>query len=156
MKAKEMLAADKLPAKGLNQIPNACFAPPLSDELLVKYAAMIDALPPARAEIKDAMAACLACVKVWWELPESTGKGDEYRVHHKGEERTFKIVPLDEPHVEALWETTPWLRECKSMQTLFGGIDNATEKPLRDAAHHLLWFATELSLYREPVTADKL
>ena len=49
------------------------FAPPLSDELLAKYKATIDALPPS--PLKDAMGVCHNVCAKWWELPDSPGAG---------------------------------------------------------------------------------
>lgn len=153
MQAKDMIDADPVPN---SEIPNACLAPPLTDEKIKQYEAVIESLPAYRAEVRDAMAKCLACVKVWWELPVSTKKAVKYQLKHKGKDLVFELRPLEDQHIEKLWDTTPWLRECKSMQELFDGIDDGMERELRDAAHHLLWFATELSLYREPVTSDML
>lgn len=126
------------------------FAPPLTDELLAAYKAMIEALPP-QSQIRDAMARLLACCEKWWELPDSIGT--EARAHPSG---LGTIVPLEAVHQKALWEHIPWPEELEHFGVLFDGIDPVAEKPLRDAAHHLLWHAKELELDREPLTADKL
>jgi hypothetical protein len=147
---KAELTTDKLPV--------VCFAPPLTDELLARYEAMIDALPDDRGEVRDAMRECLAACKLWWELPESTRTADAQRfnIRHRGQDQTFSVVPLEKAHVEALSDAVPYGYELEAIQRLFDGIDPAAEKPLRDAAFHLLWHAKELCLDREPLTNDKL
>jgi hypothetical protein len=137
------------------------FAPPLSDELLKKYKAMIDALDP-RSQIRDAMEKLLACCGAWWELPDS--KGTVTREHQVGPISVKgkmipapTIVTLEDAHQKALWEHIPWPDELKAMGKLFEKtIDPFGEKPLCDAAHHLLWHVCELNLDREPITSDKL
>jgi hypothetical protein len=125
------------------------FAPPLTDELLAKYSSMIDGLA-AQSPIRDAMAKLLACCKQWWGLPESTGKGEP---HPSGR---GSIVDLDEAIKKTLWEAIPWKEELQMYGLLFERIDAVKEKPLRDAAHHLLWHGFELEMDREPITMDKL
>ena len=46
--------------------------------------------------------------------------------------------------------STEQLRECGER------FDRLPRGELRDAAFHLLWFATELSLGREPITNDTI
>lgn len=124
------------------------FAPPLSDKKLTEYKKLIDGLPAS--PVKDSMAALHAMCGKWWELPESKGAGSD---HPSG--RGF-IVPLDAEHVKTLWDHVPWDHELKAMADVFETIDPATDKPLRDAAFHLLWHGVELCKDREPITADKL
>lgn len=124
------------------------FAPPLTEEKLAAYRALAKAAPP---EVADAMTQLLACASAWWEQPESSGHVT--RPHPAG---VGVIVALDAPVAKALWDHIPWTRELDSMAALFDTIDPVKDKPLRDAAHHLLWLARELDLDREPLTADKL
>ena len=137
------------------------FAPPLSDELLGSYAAMIAALP-ARSPVRDAMQKLLTCCQAWWELPESSGT--ESRAHPSG---LGTIVDLEAEHQAALWDHIPWSGQALEDGTvapdelgayakMFDGIDPRADKPLRDAAHHLLWHVVELARDREPLTTDKL
>jgi hypothetical protein len=125
------------------------FAPPLSDELLNSYKTMIDALPASA--VKDAMATLHNCCSKWWELPESVGAPG--KPHPCG---VGIIVDLDRPIAEALDEHIPWPHELEAMKGLFEQISPASQKELRDAAHHLLWHAIELERDREPLTNDKL
>lgn len=137
--------------------PVACFAPPLTDDLIARYAALADSLPDSRGDVRDAMRECLAAVRLWWELPESKGtpKDQSVEVKHRGKDTLVKIVSLAPDLVKQLWDAVPWPYELDAMQSLFDRIDPA-ERGLRDAAFHLLWFARELSNDREPLTADNL
>ena len=139
------------------------FAPPLSDELIAKYEAMIDALS-ADDPIRDAMTKLLHCCGVWWDLPESKRAGSP---HMSGR---GSVVPLEHEHKAALFDAIPWSHrslprdaqgnptrgELDHMGDLFETISNETRRELRDAAHHLLWHVHELDLDREPITTDKL
>jgi len=125
------------------------FAPPLSDGLLAEYRARIDALPAS--PVRDAMDALHKCCAAWWELPESTGT--KTTAHPVG---VGTIVELGDAEQKALYDLIPWEHELSAMRPLFEGISAATDKALRDAAHHLLWHAVELNQDREPLTADKL
>jgi len=124
------------------------FAPPLTDELIAKYEAMAEA---ADGPIRDAMMTCLACVKQWWDLPESSVNGSHEHPSGQG-----VIIPLDDPIAKELWDAIPWQHEIDAMAKLFDTIDPAADRELRNAAHHLLWHVVELNLDREPITADKL
>lgn len=137
-------------------MPAACFAPLLTDEKLTKYESLIAAAPPG--EIKDAMLTCLACVKTWWELPESKRTdGDRFAIQHRGKDITFQVTPLEKEHVVALDPHTPWMRELNTLSTPHGdGLFDSLTGELRDCAFHLLWHCKEITLDREPLTQDKL
>lgn len=123
------------------------FAPPLSDELLDKYQALI---AQSQGAIKDTLTTLLTCCRKWWELPESVGGGN---AHPSG--RGF-IVELDHAIKESLWDLIPWPHEIKAMESLLNTLDPIGQKDLRNAAFHLLWHVKELDLDREPITTDKL
>jgi hypothetical protein len=125
-----------------------CFAPPLSDEKLASYKAILDGLPAS--PVKDAMSECYECCAQWWELPESTNGGTPHPVGRG------VIVPLDAPIREKLFDAIPWDHQLKGFASLFDGISNTTDKPLRDAAFHMLWHAVELFHDREPLTNNLL
>lgn len=125
------------------------FAPPLTDESMAAYKSLIDAQPPSA--VKDAMATLHNCCGVWWNLPESNGTATQKHPVGVG-----LIVKLHDDHAKALEPNIPWDHELDAIQALFETIPNETQKPLRDAAFHLLWHVKELSLGREPLTNDKL
>jgi hypothetical protein len=133
------------------------FAPPLTDEKLAVYRALIDGMD-AQSPVRDAMEALYNCAAAWWEQPESVGDG---KPHGSGR---GTIVALDKPVADALWDAVPWdgqklddgstaPRECDMYAELFDGLPAGE---VRNAAFHLLWHAKELSQDREPITADKL
>lgn len=139
-------------------LPVACFAPPLTDDLIAKYESLANALPRERYDVRDAMRECLAGVKLWWELPESKGDRDDtsLAIRHRGKEARVKLTSLTPDLVEKLWDAVPWGYELDAMQSLFDKIDPTADKELRDAAFHLLWHARELEKDREPLTLERL
>jgi hypothetical protein len=124
------------------------FAPPLTDDKLSQYAALVAELPE-KTRLREALEGLLNCCRQWWELPESTSPG---RPHPVG---VGLIVDLDDSIAATLWEHIPWDDELAAIQAQLDGIDPANA-PLRDAAFHLLWHVKELASDREPLTADKL
>jgi hypothetical protein len=167
-----------------NTIPRACFAPPLTDELLERYAALgktlrdgsLEGLPDTivvagkresvtpeqwaahRRRLADAYDSLLVCVRTWWDAPESKRKdGERWKLRHKGKEITVQETPLTPELVDQLWDTTPYMDELDLLSTpRDDGILDGLEGDLRNAAFHLLWFAKEITLDREPVCADQL
>lgn len=132
------------------------FAPPLDDQKLAAYRALIDAVPVSPA--RDALDALHKCCAAWWDLPESTGTGTRPHASGRG-----TIVDLAEPAKKTLWDLIPWTHELLAMGgrtdekgTYHPGLFDALESELRNAAFHLLWHVRELDLDREPLTADKL
>lgn len=127
------------------------FAPPLTDDLLAYYAGLIDTLP-RESQVREALTKLYQCCDEWWEQPESTG-GNGTSNHKSGR---GIVVNLDEPVKKALWEYIPWTEELNLYGELFDRLSPITEKELRNAAFHLLWYVKELDLDREPITKDKL
>lgn len=166
--------------RAANQIPVACFAPPLTDAHLDQYRALANS-KALDAELTDAFKTMLKCVEAWWALPESRliGKPFSVRRHLQdfeavvadddevmwknkktgelqslpGKEVLVPVVGLEKPHIEALDAVTPWMRELLAMEPLFDALPLGE---IRDAAFHLLWHCKEITLDREPLTMDKL
>ena len=120
------------------------FAQPLSIE---KVAAYRELAKQAGVEIREAMESLCTMVEVFHETPKSKLQGFQ---HPSG---TGTIVQLEDAEIQRIWDHVPWPRECDSMGVLF---DSLTDKPVRDAAYHLLWYARELAMDREPITTDTL
>lgn len=139
-------------------IPVACFAPPLTDALLAKYTQL--AAAAEHVEVRDALHVLLACVKKWWELPESTEQPSLFELYHVDRKQKIRVpeTPLSAELVEHLFDVTPWMRELDTLSTPAdtGVFDHLPPGELRDAAFHLLWHAKELTLDREPMTRDKV
>lgn len=142
-------------------MPVACLAPPLTDSKLEQYRGIIT--KSSEGPVKDAATKLLVCVETWWNLPESKRTdGPRLKLLHRptqGQERvekTIELVPIEKDHQKTLYDLIPWDYELNAMDALFDSVPNDTQKELRDAAFHLLWFVRELNLDREPLTADKL
>ncbi len=136
----------------MSQFPVACFAPDLKKSQLGKYEDLMQTITDP--QIKDYYGICLNCVKQWWELPESTVAPKEtLKVLHQGAEKQFSVVPLETAHQEQLFDSIPWLSDCETIGKAF---DILPQGELRNAAFHLLWYVTELTNDREPITQSKL
>lgn len=136
-------------------IPVACFAPPLTDELLARYRELAEGAEP---EVRDALQELLTCVEAWWQLPEST-RNDvrRWQFVHRGQQVECIEQPLDHEHIQSLWEVTPWMRELNTLSnSQETGLFDGLQGDLRNAAFHLLWHCKEITLDREPMTSDKL
>lgn len=123
------------------------FAPPLPAAKLAEYRTLAEG---ATGPVREAMGKLCDMVALFQETPASSLPG---KPHPSGR---GVIVPLDEAEVKRIWDAVPWAEENAMYMGLFGAIPAETHKPLRDAAHHLLWFAVELEKDREPLTNDKL
>lgn len=105
------------------------FAPPLTDELLDEYEALVTELSSQKdwpvgsgtAEIVKYLKLLLNCCRKWWELPESSQEGS--RPHPCG---TGIHNPLDTPYVHALALCMPTASELQLMGNLFDLIDKDT------------------------------
>lgn len=126
------------------------FAPPLSSEQLAGYRELAKTAPDLR--VRDAMLPLCDMLEKFWETPASPLAGSPNPLGN----RYPALVPLEQKEVDRIWDLVPWDYECDAIGLLFDSIPNETQKPLRDAAHHLLWFARELTKDREPLTNDKI
>lgn len=123
------------------------FAPPLDAAKIASYRALAATAEP---EVSEIMLNLCDMVETFQRTPRSKQNGSP---HASG---VGTIIPLEQAEIKRIDSVVPWMRECDMYGEVFDGIDNETQKPLRDAAFHLLWFAKELTLDREPITADQL
>ncbi len=124
----------------------ACFAPPLTSGMLKRYWDLAETI--GDDEISTSYWFVLRCVDRWDQIPES--KSTQTSTHECG---LGKIVPLDGECRELLGSVIP---SCEQLAECAERFDRLPGGELRDASFHLLWFATELALGREPITNDKL
>jgi hypothetical protein len=124
------------------------FAPPLDADKLAAYRELAEG---AGGAVGYTMLQLCAMAEAFLEHPPAKGAGTP---HPSG--APIAMVPLSKETVEALDPHVPWPHECDAMAQLFEGIDPAGQRDLRNAAHHLLWYARELTLDRRPLTADLL
>ena len=122
------------------------FAPPLDSTKLAVYRQLAAKAEPKLAEV---LVKLCDMVALFQKTPASSAPGTR---HPSGR---GVIVPLDPAEVKRIWDAVPWDYECDAYQRLFDEIP-AENKPLRNAAFHLLWMAKELSMDREPLTNDRL
>jgi hypothetical protein len=123
------------------------FAPPLPPERLEEYKALAESADPQTA---DGMRGLIKMLEIFNETPRSREAG---RPHPVGR---GVIVPLEEAEVKRIWDVAPWREELDMLAGVFDRLDPVAQKALRDAAFHLLWFGYELTMDREPLTADLL
>ena len=122
------------------------FAPPITADLLSEYRAAAES--SGDQKVKDAVLQICDMVDLFQQTPASRNGGTP---HPSGR---GMVVPLEEAEVERIWDAVPWDYECDAIQSLFDTL--SADSPLRNPAFHLLWYAKELTLDREPMTADKL
>lgn len=123
------------------------FAPPLTVDKIDAYAALAATAPP---QVKDAMSTLLVLAREYQKHPTATSPS---KPHPSGR---GTIVPLAVAVADAIDPLVPWDEELAMFAAVFEKIDATAGKPLRDAAFHLLWYARELSIGRDPLTTDKL
>ena len=121
------------------------FAPKLTSEGLERYKSLAKSELISRRS-REYMESLIAMLELFWQTPESTlpSEGD-------------LIVPLEEAEIQRIWDAVPWMDECDVIGKEFEKIPAAgATTEIRNAAFHLLWYARELTLDREPRTKDKL
>lgn len=127
------------------------FAPAITDTMLATYAADIASLVPG--QVKDVLTSLLTLLQTWKALPASQPNAAPQANPQTHPSGRGLIVSLDETCKAALYELIPWPSELKMYGEL---LDAITDLTTRNMAFHLLWYATELNLGREPITMDKL
>lgn len=123
-----------------------CFAPPLTPEKLATYRTLAATAAP---EIGEAMVKLCDMVDKFWETPDSSLPGEQNLIG-------FTEVPLEPVEIKRIWDWVPYADELRLYAVRFDTINPVSEKALRDAAHHLLWYGVELFNDREPLTSNKL
>ncbi len=122
------------------------FAPVITPELLSTYRTIVEEQAPK--EIRQELLNLCQMMEVFQETPESqepkephpTNTGFVQRLSEAEIRRIDSFVPWD-------WEIKALARQCR---------DLPPKSATRKAAYHLLWYARELTLDREPCTRNKL
>lgn len=145
-----------MPDPVIPKIPVACFAPPLNDKTLTEYKKLFKNVEDK--ELKDCLDTLHKCTEAWWKQAESQATGQKEWLFYTKDGKEVRGIeqPLQPEQVESLWDTTPWMRELVAMEPILDKINPQSEKELRNAAFHLLWFAKEITLDREPMTTERL
>lgn len=134
----------------------ACFAPPITTDNLATYKALAATAP---APIADGMRELIEMVETFQQTPASSRRSQSVPLNavKDGQQITSApCTPLEDVEVERIWDLVPWDHELDAMGRLFEELDNNSQRPLRDAAFHLLWYGRELVRDREPMTNDTL
>ena len=113
------------------------FAPPLSDEKLAEYKALIDAQP--ESVTKDALKILYRCCDAWWSVPESTGEGHPHPCGRG------VMVDLDKPIAEALWDSIPWKEELDHFEVLAKEVQKGESE--RNSAKLSAWRSSVREFY---------
>jgi hypothetical protein len=73
--------------------------------------------------------------------------------YHKAADKGEPAAVLSPALQKALDPALPWPEQFNAYAAVFDRIDPVNAKPLRTAAHHLLWYANELAnVGRNPAT----
>lgn len=129
--------------KQIHLIFGGSFAPPLTDELLARYAAIIAGLDP-----KERTTAILreleACAIAWWNEPESGGNGKPHPVFGS----KVAMIDLDAEIAARLWDTTPWADDLEAWKPILETLE--AEPHARNQAKLAVWRpAVMAALYAE-------
>ena len=119
------------------------FAPPINDSELDRYEELADG---AESEVKGYMLEFIKMLRVFRETPESQEASQRSKVG-------ALVTPLEPQEIDRIFDYVPWPSQIPGYAKVFEGLPSGE---LRNAAFHLLWFATELANDREPLTNDKL
>jgi hypothetical protein len=124
------------------------FAPPIDAAAVSRYRALADhAGNPATTEY---MRKLCDMVDLFHATPASKRPG---KPHPSGR---GVITPLEAAEVDRIFEAVPWPHELDMMGVVFEQLDPISQRDVRNAAFHLLWYGRELCLDREPITTDRL
>jgi hypothetical protein len=122
------------------------FAPPLPKAKLDEYAGLVNSAEDP--QVKEILVRLHALAVEFQKTPPSKLAGTP---HGSG---VGTIVPLEQKEIDRIWEHVPWDYELAAMQAKLDELP--ADSPLRTPAFHLLWYAKELCLDREPITSDTL
>jgi hypothetical protein len=127
-------------------------APPITPAILTDYEALAERVAETDPRRLWMQRLC-RMLRLFWETPESTLEGTP-----NPSENGTVIVPLEEAEKRRVFEAVPFPQELNVYAAEFNKWrnDHEDEKPFRDAAGHLVWYAREINNGREPITADKV
>lgn len=145
---RELASLQPPPKPGMKTWVGGSFAPPLDTDKLTRYRELADAA--VSSQVREVLHKLCDMVEKFWETPSSSLSGV---AHPSGR---GLVVKLEDDEIKRIWDYVPYDKENKMYAELFDTIDAKTDKELRDAAFHLLWFAVELEKDREPLTNDML
>lgn len=119
------------------------FAPKITSEKLEHFRQLAGNVEDQRCSIY--MLELIEMVDLFFETPDSTLPGTKHPV-------AGMVVPLEDAEVKRIWDKVPWPEECDMIGKAFDILPPGEQ---RNAAYHLLWYARELTLDREPMTQER-
>lgn len=156
MTAPNILPPSPEPTRAAIGGPRVGAAPPLTPEKIAAYRALV---PSASEIVADALLRLCGLAEHFQKTPASSLPGSGKSVG--------LIVPLTETERRRIWDKVPWQNDAERLKygkigddsiddyrKVFRALDAGTL--LSNAAWHLLWYALELALDREPITTDRL
>lgn len=134
--------------KSKQTVAGGSFAPPLDAATVARYRDLaVDA--DDKATESYILQLC-DMVDLFLETPASPLPGTP---HPSGR---GTITPLEDGEMRRIYNAVPWSHECDMMGRVFSGLDPVARRDVRNAAFHLLWYARELTIDRQPITTDRL
>ncbi len=124
-------------------------APDITTTKLATYRELAATAEPS---VKEVMARLCDMVEHFRKTPESKLPGSPVQFMNAGNKIAI-AVPLEPDEILRIWDHVPYQDEIDVYGARFEKIP---QSDLRDAAFHLLWFATELTKDREPMTREKV
>lgn len=124
-------------------------APDITPTKLVLYRELAQV---AETSVKEVMLKLCDMIGHFRKTPESKLPGLPVQFMNAGT-KVAMAVPLEQDEIIRIWDYVPYQDEIDVYGTRF---DKLPLGDLRDAAFHLLWFATELTKDREPMTREKV
>lgn len=121
------------------------FAPPITAAQLAQYKEIASL---ATEQVREVMLNLIKMVEVFQQTPRSSLASDV------GPVGIGMLTPLENEEIQRIWDLVPWDYECDAYQGLFERIP--PDSQVRTPAFHLLWYARELTMDREPMTNDML
>lgn len=131
-------------AKRISKVGGS-FAPPITATKLAEYKGIAEL---ADEKVREIMLKLIQMVEVFQQTPSSSLDGTP------GPTGLGVQIPLEEAEIQRIFDVVPWDYECEAFQNLFESIP--IKSPVRNPAFHLLWYAKELTIDREPMTNDLL
>jgi len=120
------------------------FAPRITDDKLEEYRQLAGNVPDQRCS--EYMIQLVEMLDLFNETPESSLPGTKNPL-------AGMVVPLEDAEIKRIWDKVPYMEECDLIGKAFDILPPGEQ---RNAAYHLLWYARELTLDREPMTQERV
>lgn len=141
-KKKAKVTATSRPVQGWL---GGSFAPEITQSDIDRYRELAEGVTDKK--VKEAMTSLCEMCERFSETPASRNGGTP---HPTG---VGVIVTLEQDEIDRIDDVVPWPEEVELFKRWF---DTIPPGETRNAAHHLLWYAVELSRDREPLTVERL